>query len=723
MGFCRIVSVAALAAGFGVCAFADNPIVNYHYLADPAATANDSMFYIITDSDDLAGDSNYTIKSLYALASYDMKNWIDYGIILEAKREYDNINDIWASGIDIGPDGKFYIVYPDGGGGGVGLVVADQINGPYTNPIPNNKKLINNWGGGLANCDGIGWCFDPAIFFDDDGQGYFTFGGGNSDSRPAAENNNNIFNIYKFNKEVNGFDVSSKTQLKIAGPKAMEASYIHKKGDTYYLSYSTSDLRIAYGTSKNVMGPYTYKGIFMDNPNVNGQNINAHNNNHHGIAQFKGKWYVVYHDRRLVQAAEHPISLGKANPAPAFHRSVSIDEFTYNGDEMNKLTFTNEGPKQIQNFNPYRTYPALTSSMQRNVRSRTDWNKSDWSKGVAAKHILTPYASKESWIRISGVDFGDGAKAFQVKAASVADGNKIEIRKGSVTGKLAGTCALEKTSGWNQYAENKCEVSNLDGVVDQLFLVFKGSADSTMGILEWSFADEVKPEIPQAPFGGIAAKIPGKIEAENYDEGGARKAYYDNEKENQGDAKFREDEGVDIVLGGSGKALGYTVAGEWIEYTVNVPTAGIYQLTLNIASGSETSSLQFLVNDQAITDTIKIPKTDSTWNVYQEIDAGKVTLAAGEQILKMQITGSYVNVDWFELSDTATTGIINRLNFEGNSAETQFDVFDVNGNRILGIRSSVSQISDEVRNAVHRSGIYLVRGKRNGFVKRIRVTE
>ena len=82
-----------------------------------------------------------------------------------------------------------------------------------------------------------------------------------------------------------------------------------------------------------------------------------------------------------------------------------------------------------------------------------------------------------------------------------------------------------------------------------------------------------------------------------------------------------------------------------------------------------------------------------------------------------------MNVDWFELSDTATTGIINRLNFEGNSAETQFDVFDVNGNRILGIRSSVSQISDEVRNAVHRSGIYLVRGKRNGFVKRIRVTE
>jgi hypothetical protein len=39
---------------------------------------------------------------------------------------------------------------------------------------------------------------------------------------------------------------------------------------------------------------------------------------------------------------------------------VSIDELTWNGDKMNKLTFTREGPKQIKNFDPYRTYKALT---------------------------------------------------------------------------------------------------------------------------------------------------------------------------------------------------------------------------------------------------------------------------------------------------------------------------------------------------------------------------
>ena len=46
-----VFSLGVLFAG----AFADNPISNYHYLADPAAAASDSVFYILTDSDDPAG--------------------------------------------------------------------------------------------------------------------------------------------------------------------------------------------------------------------------------------------------------------------------------------------------------------------------------------------------------------------------------------------------------------------------------------------------------------------------------------------------------------------------------------------------------------------------------------------------------------------------------------------------------------------------------------------
>ena len=70
--------VLAMSCSLVASALADNPISNYHYLADPAATADDEYFYIITDSDDPAGSNGYTIKSLYAFRSRDMKNWTDF---------------------------------------------------------------------------------------------------------------------------------------------------------------------------------------------------------------------------------------------------------------------------------------------------------------------------------------------------------------------------------------------------------------------------------------------------------------------------------------------------------------------------------------------------------------------------------------------------------------------------------------------------------------------
>src|SRR5690554_41501 len=694
-------------------AYADNPISSYHYLADPAATSDDETFYLITDTDDLAGDDGYTIKSLYGFTSTDMKNWTDHGIIFEAKREYDNVNDIWASGIDIAPDGTFYIVYPDGGGGGVGLIKAKNFSGPWENPIPNNKKLINNWGGGLADCDGIAWCFDRDIFFDEDGTGYFTFGGGSSDSRPAAENNNNIFNLYRFNPDMKGFDLNSKVQLKLGGPKAMEASHIHKNGSIYYLTYSTADLRIAYATSDKVTGPYTYQGIFMDNPNINGQNINAHNNNHHGIAQFKGKWYAVYHDRRLVQASEHPPSLGVANPSPAYHRSVSIDELTYSGDKINKLVYTNEGPRQIKNFDPYQRYPAITSSKQRNIRSRTDW-----IRGQAVKHVLTPLSTRESWIRVSGVDFGSGAINFIVNAASVSDGNRIEIRAGSPTGALASSCEIPKTNSWTSYKKTECSVNDLKGVVNELFMVFKGSKDSTMGILEWEFSKG--PSIPQTPYLGVASKIPGKIEAENYDIGGQNKSYYDVDSENKGDALFRIDEGVDIVAIDDGLAVGYTMEGEWLEYTVDVEKSGKQNFIARVSSGVENASFQLFMDDQAITDTIFVPKGED-WDTYTLLEGVTQDLSAGEHIFKILITGSFVNIDWIEFGDPSISGVSLPQNFSKSKVK-DFEVYDLHGKHVgsFSIESN-AELKQKMELSVQESGVYFIKSQKGNLIKRISI--
>ena len=89
----------------------------------------------------------------------------------------------------------------------------------------------------------------------------------------------------------------------------------------------------------------------------------------------------------------------------------------------------------------------------------------------------------------------------------------------------------------------------------------------------------------------------GKIEVENYDDGGSRRGYSDTDAENKGDAEMRADEGVDLVLGGTGVALGYTAAGEWLEYTVNVENdANDVSISASVSSGVETSSFCILVD-------------------------------------------------------------------------------------------------------------------------------
>ena len=75
--------IIGLAAGFASVALADNPISSYHYLADPGAAADDTYFYVITDSDDPApaNANGYEIKALYGFRTKDMKNWTDFGIL------------------------------------------------------------------------------------------------------------------------------------------------------------------------------------------------------------------------------------------------------------------------------------------------------------------------------------------------------------------------------------------------------------------------------------------------------------------------------------------------------------------------------------------------------------------------------------------------------------------------------------------------------------------
>ena len=175
--------------------------------------------------------------------------------------------------------------------------------------------------------------------------------------------------------------------------------------------------------------------------------------------------------------------------------------------------------------------------------------------------------------------------------------------------------------------------------------------------MAWADTVETTPLVREA-FGGEPAVIPGVIEAENYDKGGNRFTFYDRDAANKGKS-YRED-AVDVVsledatcgsVACKGYAVGYTEVDEWLEYSVKVASDGQYNVSVNVATASETSKILLLVDDKAIGDTVAFEKIDTTWNVYKEIDIGTVDLAAGEHILKLAIAGSYVNVDWIRFGE------------------------------------------------------------------------
>ena len=91
------------------------------------------------------------------------------------------------------------------------------------------------------------------------------------------------------------------------------------------------------------------------------------------------------------------------------------------------------------------------------------------------------------------------------------------------------------------------------------------------------------------PFKGKAQQIPGKIEAEHYDEGEPGKAYHDNDVKNSG-ANYRGPTQVDIEKrpdASNGHGIGWTRKGEWLNYTVEVKESGIYSIEIPVASNKQ----------------------------------------------------------------------------------------------------------------------------------------
>ena len=150
------------------------------------------------------------------------------------------------------------------------------------------------------------------------------------------------------------------------------------------------------------------------------------------------------------------------------------------------------------------------------------------------------------------------------------------------------------------------------------------------------------------PYAGTPVVVPATIEAENFDKGGEGVAYHDNVRGNAG-GQYRTSEDVDIIASADSAGGGYVInnfeTGEWLKYTINVPTTGNYDLALRTSSNFSTSKFHIEVDGVNVTGTVAVPYTGN-WSTFQWVN-GKtsVPLTAGNHVLKVVSDAQYFNLN------------------------------------------------------------------------------
>ena len=291
------------------------------YMADPSANVFNGKLYIYPSHDREAGHAfdddggHFQMKDYHVLSFEDLEQGevTDHGVILDVEQVEWAEKQMWDNDC-VEKDGKYYLIFSAKDYNGVfhlGVAVADRPEGPF---VPEKQPMRGSFS------------IDPSVFKDDDGQIYCYFGGlwggqlqwyhtpgklvkEGIDLGPAPDRKTQLYApadvpalpscVVRLSNDVKQFAEAPRPviildkngePLKVSDPhRFFEASWMHKYQGRYYFSYSTGDSHLlCYAIGDNPYGPFNYQGVLLD-PVIGWTT-------HHSIVEFKGQWYLCYHD-------------------------------------------------------------------------------------------------------------------------------------------------------------------------------------------------------------------------------------------------------------------------------------------------------------------------------------------------------------------------------------------------------------------------------------------
>jgi beta-xylosidase len=276
------------------------------YMADPSAHVFNGKVYIYPSHDWKSGVTTngngeaFQMKDYHVFSMDDVENGevTAHGKILDLKDIPWAESQLWAPDVAF-KNGKYYFYFPGRDKNGVfriGVALADRPEGPF---IPEKEPIKGSFS------------IDPCAF-EDNGTYYLYFGGIGSLPSSHARVVKLSDDMLQFAEESRPVVILNKNGNPIGDSYAQffEAPWMHKYNGKYYFSYSTGHThRLCYATSDNPYGPFTYQGVILT-PVVGWTT-------HHSIVEFKGKWWLFFHD-------------SKPSGGVDWLRSIKVIELKYN---------------------------------------------------------------------------------------------------------------------------------------------------------------------------------------------------------------------------------------------------------------------------------------------------------------------------------------------------------------------------------------------------------
>lgn len=179
-------------------------------------------------------------------------------------------------------------------------------------------------------------------------------------------------------------------------------------------------------------------------------------------------------------------------------------------------------------------------------------------------------------------------------------------------------------------------------------------------------------------------KIPGNIYAADFDLGRNGIAYndidgYQTTHTSGGDYvswnqgwSYRAD-GVDVEAcsdaNSNGYSVGWTTAGEWMKYTIDVDQTAAYKLTIRYASSNASTTMAFEVDGAAICADVKMASTGG-WQTWKSVEVPNVVLSKGKHVLKVTTVAGGANLNYYAFTDPQD---LSTVEFKAISATTTED--------------------------------------------------